>query len=181
MWQWWDRTDPRRLAWPAAASMLLNATWILVVQAGRLWGSVLVIAALLAVLALVFVRLRGERPRDRLEAVVTDGTFGLYLGWVCVATCADVAAALAASGFDGGSSPQWWATAVLAVAAGVGVALAVYGRGRLAVAAALTWGLVWIAVGRTDGGLTSVTTAVAALAAAAVVVLATLVARLRAR
>ncbi|WP_230978389.1 tryptophan-rich sensory protein [Georgenia yuyongxinii] len=180
LWQWWDHTDARRLAWPAAMSMVLNAAWILVVQAGQVWGSVLVIVALLAVLALILVRLVAVRARSRVETVVADGTFGLYLGWVCVATCANIAAALAGSGVDGGASPQWWATAVLAVAAAVGVALALYGHGRLAVAAALGWGLAWIAVGRSDGGLTSATTAVAAAAAAVVVVLATVATRLRA-
>ena len=105
VWQWLpdQATDPRhrRIGWLAAASMLLNAAWLLVTQQGWIWVSVLVIAALAVVLG-VLVRRLTERPSYGLaEAVIVDGTFGAYLGWVCVATCANVTAALVSSGVDG--------------------------------------------------------------------------------
>ncbi|CAM3538705.1 tryptophan-rich sensory protein [Occultella aeris] len=179
VWQWWD-DDTRALAWPAITSMLLNAAWILVVQAGWVFGSVLVIAVLLGVLALLFVRCLRRRPSSAIEAVVTDGVFGLYLGWVCVAICANIAAALAGAGFDGFGSPQWWSVGVLAVATVVGVALARFSRGRLAVAASLAWGLAWIAIARTVSEPSSTVVAIAAGAAAGVVALTAVVARVRA-
>ncbi|MCM3662264.1 tryptophan-rich sensory protein [Georgenia satyanarayanai] len=179
LWQWWDRTDRRRIAWLVVASLVLNAAWILTVQAGQVWLSVVVIVALLAVLALTFQRLLAVPPRSRVEALVADGTVGLYLGWVSVATCANAAAALLDSGFTGGGAPEWWAVGVLAAVAVVGVALAVVGHGRLAPAATIVWGLSWIAVARTSGAPESTTTAVAAVTAAAVVAVVTIVVRLR--
>lgn len=170
----------RRLRLPVAGTMLLNAAWILVVQAGVVWGSVLVIAALLVLLARVFVILVGTPASGVAERVVVDGTLGLYLGWVCVATVANVAAALTVSGFDGGDAADWWAVGVLAVVAGIGVALAVRGRGRLAVAAAISWGLVWVAVARSQGEPGSAPAAAAALAAAVVVLGAAVFLRVRA-
>lgn len=172
----------RRLGWWAAASMLLNAAWILSVQAGLLAGSVLVILALLAVLAVLFVIFTSVKPTSTVDGIVTDGTLGLYLGWVCVAVCANITAALAAAGFDGfGLAPELWASIVLAAVAAVGVLLALRGSGRLAVAAAITWGLLWIVLGRITGGPESTTTALAAGAAAAVVIIATVSVRVRAR
>jgi len=179
VWQWTDAVDPRRIAWLVAASLVLNAAWIFVVQAGVVLLSVVVIVVLLAVLAETFRRLVTTRPRGRVEAVVADGTMGVYLGWVCVATCANIAAALYGAGVDGGTAPQWWAVAVLAVVAVVGVAIAVYGRGRLAVAAAIVWGLGWIAQARLEGIPASTATALAAVAAAVVIAFATAAARLR--
>ncbi|WP_324650568.1 tryptophan-rich sensory protein [Georgenia sp. H159] len=179
LWQWWDRTDPRRIAWLVVASLVLNAAWILVVQAGLVWASVAVIVALLVVLAETFRRLLAVPPRSVLEAVVADGTLGLYLGWVCVATCANAAAALLGAGFTGAGQPQWWAVGVLAAVGVVGVALAVVGRGRVAVAATIVWGLAWIVVARTSGEPESPTTAVAAGVVAALVVVVTIVTRLR--
>lgn len=179
VWQWWDRSDPRRLGWLVTASLVLNAGWILTVQAGQVWLSVVVILALLAVLALAFRRLLAAPPRSLVETVVADGTLGLYLGWVSVATCANIAAALLGAGFTGAGAPEWWAVGVLAAVAAVGVALAVVGRGRLAVSATIVWGLAWIAVARTSGEPESTTTAVAAAAAAGIVAVATLVLRLR--
>lgn len=183
VYQWLPAATPdprqRRLGYPVAASMLLNAAWILVVQAGVLWLSVLVIAVLLAVLAAIVVVLTRSHRRGWLDLVLVDGTLGLYLGWVCVATAANVAAALAAAGFDGAGVPaEIWAVLVLAAVAAVGVALAFYTRGRLAVAVSIVWGLTWIGIARTGGDPSSVPTAVAAWAAAALVLVTTLSLRL---
>ena len=41
------------------------------------------------------------------ERVVVDGTFGLYLGWVAVATCANVTAALVACRRCGRTATLW--------------------------------------------------------------------------
>lgn len=175
VWQWLpdQATDTRhqRIGWLAAASMLLNAAWLLVTQQGWIWVSVLVIAALAVVLG-VLVRRLTERPSYGLaEAVIVDGTFGAYLGWVCVATCANVAAALVSSGVDPGKPvSELAAVAVLAVAAGVAVLLARRLGGRYAVALAIAWGLLWIAVGRATDEPRSSLTAWAAIAAAVVAV-----------
>lgn len=182
IWQWLpsQRSSARQrsLGWLVSASLLLNAAWILSIQAGWVGFSVLVIVVLLAVLALCFARYSRTPARNWIEAIVVDGTLGLYLGWVSVATCANIAAALTAAGFDGfGLAPEIWSIAVLAVVAALGVALAAYGRGRLAPAAALAWGLSWIAVSRLNGELPSNGTAVAAVVAAAVVALAAVVYR----
>jgi hypothetical protein len=166
----------RLLRLPVAATMLLNAAWILVVQAGALWWSVLVIVALLALLVRTFLILVRTPASGVAERVLVDGTLGLYLGWVCVATVANVAAALTAAGFDGaGVAPDWWAVGVLAAVAGVGVALAVRGRGRVAVAAAIAWGLAWVAVARSQGDPASTPAAAGALAAAVLVLAVALV------
>ncbi|MCL3862760.1 tryptophan-rich sensory protein [Actinotalea sp. K2] len=176
------RADPRQrsIGWWVLASMVLNAAWIGVVQADLLPLSVAVIVALVAVLSLVLVRLLAHPPRGRVEAVVVDGTLGLYLGWVCVATVANVAAVLAAAGVtDLGLGPDAWSVVALALAAVVGVALAVYSGGRLAIGAAIVWGLTWVAVARTTGDLLSTPAAVAAGVGAAVVAVVTVTVRLR--
>lgn len=170
----------RRLRLPVAGTMLLNAAWILVVQAGWLWVSVLVIGVLLALLGRIFVLLTRTRASGPLDRVLVDGVLGVYLGWVCVAAVANVAAALIASGFGGaGLAPDGWAVVVLVAVAGIGVALAVRGRGRFAVGAAIAWGLAWIAVARWDGALQSAPVAWTAAAAAAVVLGVTLAVRAR--
>ena len=98
-----------------------------------------------------------------------------------MATATNTAAALVSLGFSGaGVAPDWWAVAVLVVIGGIGVTLAVLGRGRMAVAAAIVWGLAWIAVARWDGAPHSAVTATAAVVAAVVVLGATLALRVRA-
>lgn len=170
-----------RLVVPAALSLLLNAAWILSVQFGFLWASEPIIVALLVVLIWTFTILRRTPSRGVVEAILTDGTFGLYLGWVCVATAANTAAVLTAAGFRGfGLGQDPWGVVVAAVAGLVGVLIALWGRGRLAPMASVAWGLAWVAVARFEGPLVSVPTAVAAVVAAAAVVVVTVVVRARA-
>ena len=166
------RHRQRAVGYWVTASLLLNAGWILTVQAGMLALSVPVIVLLLAVLVVAFVRLRHEPGGTTADAVLLDGTMGLYLGWVMVATAANVAAWLQAAAFSGlGVPPELWAMGVLVALAAVACALAVWDRGRLAPALASAWGLVWIAVSRATGGLPSAVVAVTALAAGVLVVM----------
>ncbi|WP_166996520.1 TspO/MBR family protein [Paramicrobacterium fandaimingii] len=171
----------RRVGYAVALSMILNAAWIGVVQGGMLTLSVIVIAALLVVLGWIFRQLQiiARGHVSVKEAVILDGTMGLYLGWVTIATAANVAALLVAVGFTGwGISPDIWGTAVVVVAAVIGVSTAVAGRGRLAPAAALIWGLVWLAVARLTGEPASFTVGIAGIGAAVVIAVAVIAARL---
>lgn len=162
----------------AVASMLLNAVWIWVVQLDGLAASLVVIVALLGVLGWIMRLLARTRPRGRADTLISDGTFGLYLGWVTIATVANVAAVLGAAGFGAFGLPvPLVASVVLAAAAAIGVATAWGSRGRLAPALALSWGLAWITIGRLDGGLESPGTAVAAAISSAIVLVGALVIR----
>ncbi len=177
-----QRDDARqtRIGWWVAASLILNAVWIGVVQADLLYLSLPVIVALLAVLCRIFVILRRTRPKNRVEAVVADGAIGLYLGWVIIATAANATAILVAAGFDGfGIAPEAWAVLVLGVAAAIGISLALWGGGRIAPALSLCWGIAWVAVARFTDEPYSPTTAIAALVAAALIIAATVFARVR--
>ena len=159
-------------------SALLNAAWIGVVQADSVWGSVLVIIALLVVLVRILMILRKTRTHTKTDALLTDGTFGLYLGWVCVATTANTAAWVATFGVDTFPGWQWVAVGIIAVVMLIGLGLAVYSRGRIAPALAISWGLTWLAIARLEGQFESPVIVWAAFIAAAVVLVATVVTRL---
>ncbi len=172
----------RALGYLVAASLILNAAWILSVQFDLLGLSVPVIIVLLAVLARAFMVTIQNPPHSAIDGVVTDGTIGLYLGWVCVATAANIAAVLVAAGFDGWRiDAEVWAAVVLAVAAVVGILLAVYGGGRIAPTLSLGWGLVWVGIARLSTEPASTSTAIAAFVATGAVVLVTVVARVHAQ
>lgn len=182
VWQWRAGASRRaaRIAGPAAASMVLNALWLGVTQVGWLWPSVVVILALAVVLGVLVRRLGESRPASRVEAVVVDGTFGVYLGWVSVASVANVTAVLVAGGVDPG--PAWstvLAVAVLGVAALLGAWFAVRLGGRWAIAAAMAWALGWIAVGRLSGEPASLPAAAAAVLAGLAILAVTAVVRAR--
>lgn len=170
----------RAIGWLAAASMVLNGAWLLVAQAGWLWASVVVIVGLVVTLGELVRRLTAQPRSARIESLIVDGTFGLYLGWTAVATTANVTATLVASGVAPARPvAELLAVVVLAVAAMIGVVLARVLGARIAIALAMGWGLAWIAVGRLTGEPSSSLVGVAAALAAAVVVVTTVVLRLR--
>ena len=170
----------RRLGYPIVVTLILNAAWIFSVQAGLLWLSCLVIVVLLAALLFTFVSVVRTRRDGQgvVESIVLDGTMGLYLGWVSIATAANITAGLQTAGFDGfGLAPEIWGIAVVVVAGVAGLVVALFGRGRLSPTASLAWGLVWVAVSRTAGELVSPPVAIAAVIVAVALVLATVAIR----
>lgn len=176
-----DAERHRRLGYPIALSLILNAAWILSVQFDLLWASVPVIVVLLVVLIVAFRITLASRPSNIVDAIVTDGTVGLYLGWVTIATVANTAAVLTAAGFTGfGLSPDVWGVLLLIVAGIIGCGLALYSRGRLAPTASLGWGIAWVAVGRLTGDLISQPTAITAIIVVVLLVVVTVVVRVRA-
>lgn len=159
----------RRIGWWVAASMLLNAGWLLVVRAGWLPVSVVIILVLALVLGVVVRRRTGTASVHRLDAVVVDGTIGLYVGWVSVAACANVTAWLVATGVRPGPGiAQLAAVLILVAALGIGLVLIRAGHGNPAIALAMVWGIGWIAVGRLSGAPSSMITGVAAIVVAAI-------------
>lgn len=147
----------------AAASAILNALWLAVVQLGWLGPSVVVILVLLLVLIRIFMLLVQEPVVDLAERWIMWLTFGPYLGWVSVATVANIAAWLASLGVGRGAPwAQPMAAVLVVIAVFVGAATVLYSRGRMSAAMAMVWGIAWIGVGRSDGGTSSTVVAMTA-------------------
>lgn len=165
VFQWWpsQRRSPRqrRMGWLAAASMLLNAAWLLAAQAGSVGLTFLAMLALLPALAAAVHILNLWPDASRGDSLLVDAPMGLYLGWIMAAAGANAAIWLAARQVRFGDATVW---AVLAVAAisYAGAAAAMSGRGRMSVALGLGWALAWLVAGRWAGEPHSVPVAVAA-------------------
>jgi hypothetical protein len=160
----------RATGWLIALTMVLNGLWLVTAQFGSLPLTVLMILALAAALAVTFQRTVAVRAEGVLDAILIDGTTGLHLGWVTLASVANVAAWLTASGFEV-SLPDAWGIGVLIVVAAIGVTIPLVSGGRFAPGLAIAWGLVWAAVGRLTGepestpiGVTAIIVAVIVLA-----------------
>lgn len=184
IWQWLPKQAEtprnRSIGWLAGASMILNALWLLVTQYGLLWVSVGVIVVLALVLGVIAKLLTQDRAESLVEGVVVDGTFGLYLGWVAVATCANVAATIVAGGVKAAGG---WQIAVTVGVLIVVIALGLLFQGllgrRVAVAMAMAWGLSWIGVGRLVDEPESIVVAIVAILAAVVLLASAVIARAR--
>jgi translocator protein len=101
-WQWQcARRGDRRLvplAAPYLAACLANVAWILLWHWLQVGASLFAMGGLLLALAVAWRRVRRIAPAGPGERAFVHGTFSLYLGWICVATFANLAAWLVASG-----------------------------------------------------------------------------------
>jgi hypothetical protein len=142
-----DNPRLRRLGYLFALSNLANAAWLFCWHYNWFGLSVLVMLALLGLLIASYLRLDVNRSSvKRPEYWSVDVMFSVYLGWITVATVANITSWLYFIGWDGfGIPPQTWAVIMLAVASLLGAAMALTRRdaGYLAV---LVWAFAGIAV-----------------------------------
>lgn len=128
-------------------SNLFNVVWLFLWQYDYITLSVIVMFALLATLITIYMRLGiGKTKAPLKENLLVRLPFSVYLGWITIATIANVSAALVSVSWDGfGLSPQTWAILVLAVAAVITIAVIVT-RKDVAYSLVIIWALAGIAV-----------------------------------
>lgn len=162
----------RRVGYLFALSNLANAAWLFCWHYNWFGWSVLVMLALLGLLIASYLRLDVNRtPVSRLEYWSVDILFSVYLGWITVATVANITDWLYFIGWDGfGISAQVWAVIMLGVASllGLGMALA---RRDAAYLAVLVWAFIGIAVKQTSAPLVVTSAWVAAALMAGLAIL----------
>ncbi|WP_083664080.1 hypothetical protein [Ornithinimicrobium sp. CNJ-824] len=102
--------------------------------------------------------------------LTVSATHGLYLGWICVATCANVALFLVDLGVpETGTASELVTAAVIAVVVVLAAWLLARTGQRIfagGIAAAVVWGLAWVAAGRLTAEPESTTVGLAAAVAA---------------
>jgi hypothetical protein len=162
----------RSMGWWIAVTEVLNGLWLVTAQFTTLLLTVVMIAVLLVALGLTFRRSVATRlPRGGvLDAALIDGVTGLHLGWVTLATVANLTAYFTASGVRV-DAPDVWGIVVLLVVGVIGLGIAWASRWRIAPGVAIAWGLTWLAVARFTGEPPSEAIATAALLVAVVVLL----------
>jgi hypothetical protein len=142
-----DNARLRRLGYLFAISNLFNAAWLFCWHYNQFGLSVLVMLALLGFLIASYLRLNVNRSYVKpAQFWSVDLMFSVYLGWITVATVANITDWLYFVGWDGFGIPaQTWAVIMLAVASLLGLAMAIMRRdvGYLSV---LVWAFIGIAV-----------------------------------
>ena len=155
----------RALGYWFALSNLANATWLFCWHYNQFGLSVLVMLTLLGLLITSYLRLDvNRRPVSRPEYWSVDVLFSVYLGWITVATVANITDWLYLVQWNGfGISAQVWAAIMLTIASLLGLGMALLRRdvGYLSV---LVWAFVGIAVKQTSAPLVVLSAWIAAAA-----------------
>lgn len=167
-----------QIGWLFALSSAANVGWLLAWHYGYYLLSIVLMVSLLLSLIAITLRLRLGKPDPSLtvaDRLLVHVPFSLYLGWITVATIANVASVAAHLGWDGFGIPgPIWSAIMMAVAAVV-AGLFLYNRRNLAYAGVLVWALFGIRNAYPDEPVIATT----ALVTAGVIVLVAVVGYLR--
>jgi hypothetical protein len=128
-------------------SSIFNVSWLFLWHYDQIVLSVALMFGLLASLIAVYLRLGiGKTSVTLKEKVFVHLPFSVYLGWITVASIANVAAALVSIQWDGfGLANDAWAVLVIAVALLITLAV-IATRKDVAYSLVLVWALIGIAV-----------------------------------
>lgn len=121
----------RKIGWLFILSCVLNMTWITLFQYNQILIATGVIIAFLVTLIAIYLRLDAGRANAPLaERLLLHLPFSVYLGWLSVATIANIAVLGVAQNWGDllGIAAPTWAAIMLVVATLVGLIMAVTRR-----------------------------------------------------
>ena len=135
-------------------SCALNITWLLSWQYSLVGMSVVIMLAFLVTLILAYLRLRAGSDRPRwVEYVFVYLPFSVYLGWISVATIANVTALLVTLGWNGfGAREGFWTVLMIGIALALALTV-LFSRRDPAYALVFVWAFLGIYIKRTAVGV----------------------------
>ena len=138
----------RSIGFYTAFAYLCTALWIIAAQFGADWLTVILFFCILASLVAALnqcIRLHGVLTRAERLLVVFP--LGVFLGWTTVATIANVATALAGSGFSNVLlSNQNWTIVMLSIGGLIASFVTFRSRGNIGYTLTVIWALMGIAI-----------------------------------
>lgn len=153
-----DNKSLERIGYWFVLSCIANSIWIF------LWHYEFFVLTLVAMLILlvsliqIYLRLDiGRRKASALEQWLVRLPFSIYLGWVTVATIANITSLLDYVKWNGwGIAPEMWAVIMLIIATLLSLIIA-WSRADIAYLLVIIWAVIGIAVKQADSILVSTT------------------------
>ena len=143
---------------------LFNGSWILAWHYQQFNLSLIIMLGLLVSLLVIYTRLKiGISKIKPAERWLVDLPFSIYLGWISVATIANVSVVLIDNNWNGfGVSAAVWTVIMIVIAVILGILMTVI-RNEAAYTLVLVWALVGIFLNGSGNSLVSTTALVAAI------------------
>jgi len=164
-------------------SSILNVGWILAWHYEIVWLSLIIMVLLLVSLITIYLRLKiGKSDSRNSEKVFVHIPFSVYLGWITIATIANVTALLVKTGWNRfGLSEQFWAVSVIVV--GILITLAMlFFRNDIFYCLVVDWALIGILLKRlTDKNTPTQFVIIATIVGIAVITIGIIIQKIRSK
>jgi benzodiazapine receptor len=166
----------KKIGWLFVLSSIINIAWLFLWQYNFLSLSVVLIFLLLITLILIYTRLGIGKTNAKLsEKLTTQLPFSVYLGWITIASIANVSVTLVSIGWDGfGIGVETWATLIVIVALAITL-LVLATRKDIGYGLVIVWALIGIAV-KQSGNQNILTLLEASIIIVIIAIVATLIA-----
>lgn len=146
-----------KISWLFGVSCILNALWIVSWHYGKLPLSLIITLGLLISLIYINILIKD------LPVGIIKASFGIYLGWTCIATIANVTALLVYYNWNGFNiSEETW-TIVMISAGALIVAITLYRVDNPFIGLSVIWAFTGIIIKRQEDYRSIVITAIIAL------------------
>ncbi len=171
-----EKDYQKQIGWLFVLSSIINIAWLFLWQYKLLSASVILMFLLLATLILIYTRLGiGKSQVTLQEKLAIHTPFSVYLGWITIASIANVSVTMVSANWDGfGINPEIWATLIVIVALLITL-LVLSTRRDIAYSLVIIWALIGIAVKQSENQnivmLTEATAIIVFLALAGVILL----------
>jgi hypothetical protein len=160
-----DQAVISRIGWLFAVTCIFNALWIVTWHYGRLPLSVIIMLGLLVSLIWINIIVKD------LPYALIKIAFGIYLGWICIATIANVTALLVNFSWNGfGLSEETW-TVIMILAGALIASLTLWRLDNPFIGLSVVWAFAGIMIKRQVDYRTIFIVAAVALAVVAVMLL----------
>ncbi len=140
-----------KIGWFFVLSSIINITWLFLWQFEYLVFSVVLIFMLLATLIAIYLRLGiGKSKVNLRERIAVQLPFSTYLGWITIASIANVATTLVSINWNGFEiNPETWASMIILIALLLSL-IVVAKRKDVAYGLVIIWAFVGISVAQTS-------------------------------
>jgi benzodiazapine receptor len=179
-----QRENPvlRKIGYWFAISSAANIAWLFLWHYEQFPLTLLAMLSILISLIVIYQRAAiGRTPTSSIERWLVRVPFSVYMGWISVATIANVTDVLDYVSWSGwGIEPQIWAVIMLAIGTALALAMSLL-RGDTAYILVFTWAFAAIAIKQAGTPLVANSAWAAAAAAAILAILGPFLTRGRAR
>ncbi len=134
-----------KVSWLFAASSFANALWILLWHHNLIFLSLLLMVVILFCLIFITQKLATEIP-DKRQRWLCNHAFAVYLGWISVATIANVTTWLVSLGWNGFGLPEWTWTLLVMIVATCIACVRLFLQGDRPFSLVVVWALIGIVI-----------------------------------
>ncbi|HLO45507.1 MAG TPA: tryptophan-rich sensory protein [Leadbetterella sp.] len=118
---------------------ILNISWILAWHYEKMWISVFIMIAFLSTLIVLFINNEKIKTMTFMEKITLQTPINVYLGWISVATIANITALLVTLGWSGSPlTESTWTILMLSIGAFLAVIM-LFRRSNFAYALVIIW------------------------------------------